>query len=98
MLYVEDSPQNRDIVRRYLDGMFEIIEAEDGEHGLDRARRDEPDLILMDLSLPRIDGWEATRQLKADPQAGVDSRSSRSPPTPAARSSSGPATPAAAST
>ncbi len=66
VLYVEDSPQNRDIVRRYLDGLYEVIEAEDGEHGIDRAKREEPDLILMDLSLPRIDGWEATRILKAD--------------------------------
>ncbi|HEY0992132.1 MAG TPA: response regulator, partial [Kofleriaceae bacterium] len=67
VLYVEDSPQNRDIVRRYLDGLFEVIEAEDGEHGIERAVRDAPDLILMDLSLPRVDGWEATRRLKADP-------------------------------
>lgn len=66
VLYLEDSAQNRDIVRRYLDGLYEVIEAEDGEHGLERARRDEPDLILMDLSLPRVDGWEATRRLKAD--------------------------------
>jgi CheY-like chemotaxis protein/signal transduction histidine kinase len=66
VLYVEDSPQNRDIVRRYLDGLFDVIEAEDGEHGIDRAQRDAPDLILMDLSLPRIDGWEATRRLKKD--------------------------------
>jgi CheY-like chemotaxis protein len=67
VLYVEDSAQNRDIVRRYLYGEFDVIEAEDGEHGLDRAARDAPDLILMDLSLPRIDGWEATRRLKATP-------------------------------
>jgi DNA-binding response OmpR family regulator/signal transduction histidine kinase len=67
ILYVEDSPQNRDIVRRYLYGEFEVIEAEDGEHGLDRAARDAPDLILMDLSLPRVDGWEATKRLKANP-------------------------------
>jgi CheY-like chemotaxis protein/signal transduction histidine kinase len=66
VLYVEDSPQNRDIVRRYLAGLFDVIEAEDGEHGIDRAQRDAPDLILMDLSLPRIDGWEATRRLKKD--------------------------------
>ncbi len=66
ILYVEDLPQNRDIIRRHLTGVFEVIEAEDGEHGLDRARRDEPDLILMDLSLPRTDGWEVTRRLKAD--------------------------------
>ncbi len=66
VLYVEDSAQNRDIVRRYLSGEFELFEAEDGEHGLEVAARDTPDVILMDLSLPRIDGWEATRRLKAD--------------------------------
>jgi CheY-like chemotaxis protein/signal transduction histidine kinase len=66
ILYVEDSPQNRDIVRRYLGGDFDLYEAEDGEHGLERAAREVPDLILMDLSLPRIDGWEATRRLKAN--------------------------------
>ncbi len=64
VLYVEDSPQNRDIVRRYLSGEFEVIEAEDGEHGLERAKRDLPDLVLMDLSLPRMDGWETTKRLK----------------------------------
>ena len=68
ILYVEDSPQNRDVVRRYLQGMYEVIEAEDGEHGVERARRDKPELILMDLSLPRMDGWEATRRIKADAQ------------------------------
>ena len=67
ILYVEDSPQNRDIVRRYLASDYEVIEAEDGEHGIERAVRDSPDLILMDLSLPRLDGWEATRRIKANP-------------------------------
>ncbi|AKU99081.1 hypothetical protein AKJ09_05745 [Labilithrix luteola] len=67
VLYVEDTTQNRDIVRRYLANDFDLIEAENGEEGLERAARDAPDLILMDLSLPRIDGWEATRRLKADP-------------------------------
>jgi CheY-like chemotaxis protein len=71
VLYVEDSAQNRDVVRRHLHGVFSIIEAEDGEHGLDRAQRDQPDLILMDLSLPRLDGWEATRRLKASPLAAI---------------------------
>jgi CheY-like chemotaxis protein/signal transduction histidine kinase len=66
ILYVEDSPQNRDIVRRYLANDYEVIEAEDGEHGIERAVRDVPDLILMDLSLPRLDGWEATRRIKAN--------------------------------
>jgi len=64
ILYVEDSPQNRDIVRRYLNEHYDIVEAEDGEQGIERAVRDLPDLILMDLSLPRLDGWEATRRLK----------------------------------
>jgi PAS domain S-box-containing protein len=71
VLYVEDSAQNRDVVRRYLFGVYEVIEAEDGEHGLDRAQRDLPDLILMDLSLPRLDGWEATRRLKASTLAHI---------------------------
>jgi len=66
ILYVEDSAQNRDIVRRYLAGDYEVIEAEDGEHGIERAVRDAPDLILMDLALPRLDGWEATRRIKAN--------------------------------
>jgi CheY-like chemotaxis protein/nitrogen-specific signal transduction histidine kinase len=66
ILYIEDSPQNRDIVRRYLSEDYEVLEAEDGEHGIERVLRDTPDLILMDLSLPRLDGWEATRRLKAN--------------------------------
>src|SRR4051812_39417860 len=61
ILYVEDSPQNRDIVRRYLASDYEVIEAEDGEHGIERAVRDTPDLILMDLSLP------PARRLGGDP-------------------------------
>jgi len=66
ILYVEDSAQNRDIVRRYLADDYDVIEAEDGEHGIERVLRDAPDLVLMDLSLPRLDGWEATRRLKAN--------------------------------
>ena len=71
ILYIEDNPQNRDIVRRYLGGLFEVLEAEDGEHGVERATREAPDLILMDLSLPRIDGWEATRRLRQLPAAAT---------------------------
>lgn len=67
ILYVEDNPQNRDILRRYLANDFELLEAEDGEVGVEKAVREVPDLILMDLSLPRIDGWEATRRIKASP-------------------------------
>jgi CheY-like chemotaxis protein len=64
VLYVEDAPQNRDIVRRYLRGEFEIIEAEDGVQGVERALTFMPDVILMDLSLPKMDGWETTRVIK----------------------------------
>ncbi|AKJ00035.1 PAS domain S-box-containing protein [Archangium gephyra] len=67
ILYIEDNPQNRDIVRRYLGGLFEVLEAEDGELGVERATKETPDLILMDLSLPRLDGWEATRRLRQLP-------------------------------
>ncbi len=69
ILYVEDNPQNRDIVRRYLGNIYEVLEAEDGEYGLERAQKEAPDLVLMDLSLPRVDGWEATRRLRALPDA-----------------------------
>jgi CheY-like chemotaxis protein/signal transduction histidine kinase len=68
VLYIEDSAQNRDIVRRYLYGEYDVIEAEDAEHGLDRVSRDLPDIVLMDLSLPHVDGWEATRRIKQDPR------------------------------
>lgn len=67
ILYVEDTAQNVDLVRRYLAGTFIMLEAGDGEEGLERASREMPDLILMDLSLPRLNGWDATRRLKADP-------------------------------
>ena len=67
ILYVEDVAQNRDIVRRYLSGLFDVLEAEDGEQGVEVAKREKPDLILMDLSLPRLDGWGATSKIKAEP-------------------------------
>jgi CheY-like chemotaxis protein len=68
VLYVEDIAQNRDIVRRYTRGVFQLIEAEDGEAGVERAAEERPDAILMDLSLPRLDGWEATRRIKSNPE------------------------------
>ncbi len=83
VLYIEDSAPNRDIVRRYLAGEYEILEAEDGEQGLERVARDLPDLVLMDLALPRLDGWEATRRIKASsavkhiPVIAVTARASR---------------------
>ena len=69
ILLVEDNEDNRLVYRTILDHFgFEVLEAADGEEGIRRARADDPDLILMDVSIPKIDGWEATRQLKADPQ------------------------------
>jgi two-component system, cell cycle response regulator DivK len=68
ILLVEDNEMNRDMLSRRLERRgFTVIIAADGEVGLQLARSVTPDLILMDMSLPIIDGWEATRQLKADP-------------------------------
>jgi CheY-like chemotaxis protein len=69
ILLVEDNEDNRLVYRTILDHFgFVVLEAADGEEGIRRARADGPDLILMDVSIPKIDGWEATRQLKADPR------------------------------
>jgi CheY-like chemotaxis protein len=66
ILLVEDNEMNRDMLSRRLERRgFEVIVAVDGEEGVARAKTDAPDVIVMDLSLPGIDGWEATRQLKA---------------------------------
>ncbi|HEU4557617.1 MAG TPA: response regulator [Longimicrobium sp.] len=67
ILLVEDNEDNRAIYRTILTyGGFNVIEAVDGEEGVERARQDLPALILMDISIPKIDGWEATRILKLD--------------------------------
>lgn len=69
ILLVEDNELNRDMLsRRLLKKGFEVSLAVDGEGGLAMARSATPDLILMDMSLPIMDGWEATRQLKASPE------------------------------
>ena len=66
ILLVEDNEMNRDMLSRRLARRgYEVVIAEDGQRGLDMARAEMPDLILMDMSLPVVDGWEATRQLKA---------------------------------
>jgi CheY-like chemotaxis protein len=66
ILLVEDNEMNRDMLSRRLERRgFEVVIAVDGKQGVDLARSASPDLILMDMSLPIIDGWEATRQLKA---------------------------------
>jgi len=68
ILYVEDNPQNMRLVRKMLRiGGYDMIEASDGNSGLEIAARERPDLILMDINLPDIDGMEATCRIKADP-------------------------------
>ena len=69
ILLVEDNEMNRDMLSRRLQKQgYEVVLAVDGEEGVAKARNEAPALILMDMSLPGIDGWEATRQLKAAPQ------------------------------
>ena len=69
ILLVEDNELNRDMLSRRLRRKgYEVALAADGRQGLDAAWSGSFDLILMDMSLPVIDGWEATRQLKADPR------------------------------
>jgi CheY-like chemotaxis protein len=67
ILLVEDNEMNRDMLSRRLGRKgFEVVIATDGAQGVEMARSEAPDLILMDMSLPVLDGWEATRRLKAD--------------------------------
>ncbi len=67
ILLVEDQEMNRDMLSRRLKKRgYEVAIAVDGAEGVDKARSESPDLILMDMSLPVMDGWEATRTLKAD--------------------------------
>src|SRR4051794_37402714 len=67
VLLVEDNEMNRDMLSRRLTRRgFEVLCAVDGQQGVDLARSQRPDVILMDLSLPVIDGWEATRRVKCD--------------------------------
>ena len=69
ILLVEDNEMNRDMLsRRLIKQGFEMVIAVDGEQAVDLARSEAPDLILMDISLPGLDGWEATRLLKAMPE------------------------------
>src|SRR4051812_2070736 len=67
ILLVEDNELNRDMLSRRLDKKgFSVLMAADGRQGIEFARAHRPDLILMDMRLPDIDGWAATRELKAD--------------------------------
>jgi two-component system cell cycle response regulator DivK len=68
LLLVEDNEMNRDMLSRRLARKgFEVLIATDGQEGIDQTLKEKPDLILMDMSLPVVDGWEATRRLKANP-------------------------------
>ena len=67
ILIVEDNEMNRDMLSRRLERKgFEVVMAEDGAKGVEMSKSENPDLILMDLSLPVMDGWEATSTIKAD--------------------------------
>ena len=70
VLYVEDNDDNVYMLKMRLELLdeFEVLTAEDGEKGCDMAAAELPDIILMDLEMPGIDGWEATRRLKSNPQ------------------------------
>lgn len=69
ILLVEDNEMNRDMLsRRLIRKDYRVVIAEDGQQGIERAALEHPDLILMDLSLPVLDGWEAIRILKQSPE------------------------------
>jgi two-component system, cell cycle response regulator DivK len=70
VLYVEDNDDNVYMLKMRLEllGDFEVLTAEDGEKGCEMAAAERPDIILMDLEMPIVDGWEATRRLRENPQ------------------------------
>jgi CheY-like chemotaxis protein len=68
VLVVEDVDMNRELMVQLLEDHYEVIAAVNGQAGVEAAERERPELILMDLSLPVMNGWEATRRLKADPE------------------------------
>jgi CheY-like chemotaxis protein len=67
ILIVEDVEMNRDLLVQLLEDRYALVEATDGRQGLEAAARERPDLILLDISLPEVDGWEVARRLRADP-------------------------------
>jgi CheY-like chemotaxis protein len=66
ILVIEDTQDNFDLIEDALDGRYDLIHAETGPEGLSRAQAYKPDLILLDMGLPDVDGWEVARRLKAD--------------------------------
>ena len=70
ILIVEDILLNIDLLTQLLEDKYEVLTAFDGRAAIEMAERERPDLILMDLSLPLIDGWEATRRIRANERPG----------------------------
>ncbi|MGY8827774.1 MAG: response regulator [Candidatus Latescibacterota bacterium] len=66
MLIVEDVEMNRDLLVQLIEDDYELVEAIDGKQGLEAAASERPDLILLDISLPEMDGWEVTRAIRSD--------------------------------
>ncbi|OGQ67383.1 MAG: histidine kinase [Deltaproteobacteria bacterium RIFCSPLOWO2_12_55_13] len=66
ILVVDDAEFNRDLIVQLLGDEYEVLEAVDGGEGVSRAEQEKPDLILMDLGMPVMDGWEATKKIKAN--------------------------------
>ncbi|HEV8343323.1 MAG TPA: response regulator [Candidatus Binatia bacterium] len=66
ILVVDDTDWNRDLLVQLLDDEYAVLEAVNGEEGVMKAEQEKPDLILMDLGMPVMDGWEATRKIKAN--------------------------------
>ena len=68
ILIVDDTEWNRDLLVQLLEDDYDVAQAVDGEQGVKAAEQERPDLILMDLGMPIMDGWEATRKIKAQPE------------------------------
>ena len=66
ILVVDDTEFNRELLIQLLVDDYDVLEAVDGQEGIDKAEQERPDLILMDLGMPVMDGWEATRRIKAN--------------------------------
>ena len=67
ILVVDDTEWNRDLIVQLLEDEYIVLQAVDGEDGVKKTAQEKPDLILMDLGMPVMDGWEATRKIKANP-------------------------------
>jgi CheY-like chemotaxis protein len=67
ILVIEDHEFNRDLLIQLLEDSYVVVVAVDGREGVERAEQERPDLILMDFGMPEMDGWEATRRIKAQP-------------------------------